>query len=358
MVAPKRPKRALITGIGGQDGHYLSELLIAKNYEVFGLFRHRAFRERVALPEGVQLLHGDLTLPGSMLAVLDQAGPDEVYNLAGMSNVGESFIRPAMSGKVNGLGAVELLESIRSLGNKKREIKFFQASSSEIFGKGVKSPQNESTLLAPTSPYGASKTYAHIMTGIYRQTHGVFACCGILYNHESPFRNEASVSRMIISNLVRYSNGDDVILKLGYLDAKRDWGFAGDYVEGMWRILQHDTPDDYVLATNEIHTVREFVEAAAKTLNIGLKWSGLGENEIGVDKKTGATIVKIDPAHYRPAGVGLLQGDYSKAKRVLGWEPKVRFELLVRKLVEAELFAQKTVTTDAPVEFASVLTDE
>lgn len=313
-----KQKRALITGISGQDGFYLSQLLISKGYQVYGMARPGEHLAAPTLADQIHIIYGDLMVSASIAQALSQAAPDEVYNLAGMSHVGQSFVNPAQSGQINGLGVVGLLEAIR---NSQKPIRFYQASSSEIFGKALESPQTEQTPLAPTSPYGAAKAYAHVMTGIYRDSLGVFACGGILYNHESPLRPSTFVTRKITQGVARIKLGLQKEIVLGNLDVSRDWGFAGDYVEGMWLMLQQEKPDDYILATGVTHTIGDLLSEAFSAVGI-TNW-----------KK----YVKQDPEFMRPAEANHLIGNASKAKSKLGWQPQVSFKELIQMMVENDL---------------------
>lgn len=340
-------KKALITGITGQDGSYLAELLLEKGYEVHGIIRRAStfntkridhlYQDRHERPS-LFLHYGDLSDSSNLDRLIAKIEPDEIYNLAAQSHVRVSFDTPEYTGDVTGLGALRILDAIRETGIK---TKFYQASSSEMFGLVQAVPQNEETPFYPRSPYGVAKVYAYWITKNYRESYDLFASNGILFNHESPRRGETFVTRKVSRGLSRIKLGMDQKLYMGNLDAKRDWGFAGDYVEGMWRMLQHEKPDDYVLATNETHTVREFIEVASKQLGFDLQWEGKDESEKGIDANTGKTIIEIDPAYYRPAEVDLLIGDYSKAKKELGWEPKVRFKELVEMMVEADLAVEQ-----------------
>ena len=324
-------KRALITGITGQDGSYLAELLLAKGYEVHGIVRRSSSLNtdridhlyRDPHEKGVRLLlhYGDLNDASSLNTVLRNVNPDEIYNLGAQSHVRVSFDIPEYTAEVTGVGTVRLLEAIRDVGIKPR---FYQASSSELYGKVKEVPQTENTPFHPRSPYGAAKAYAYYITVNYREAYGLFACNGILHNHESPRRGVTFVTRKITQAAARIKLGKQDKLYLGNLDAKRDWGYAGDYVEAMWLMLQHGEPDDYVIATGETHSVREFLDLTFERLQ--LDW-----------KKH----VEIDPKYYRPSEVDLLVGDASKAKRVLGWKPKVSFPELVNMMVDADLAAEK-----------------
>ena len=336
-------KIALITGITGQDGSYLAELLLSKGYEVHGIIRRSSTFNTSRIDEIFQdphveakslILHfGDLSDGSNLARIIEKYKPDEIYNLGAMSHVRVSFDIPEYTGDVTGLGTLRILDAIRESGQK---TKFYQASSSEMFGEVQEIPQTEKTPFYPRSPYGVAKVYSYWITKNYRESYGLFACNGILFNHESPRRGATFVTRKISRGLSRIKLGLDDVLYLGNLDAKRDWGHAKDYVEGMWLMLQNDKPDDYILATNETHTVREFVELAAKQLGMEIKWKGSGDKEVGIDAKTKKVIIKIDPIYYRPAEVDLLLGDYSKAKKILKWEPKIKFNELVKIMVEAD----------------------
>lgn len=336
-------KIALITGITGQDGSYLAELLLEKGYEVHGIVRRVSTFNRQRIEHlfsdphekaKITLHYGDLTDSSSLHRIIRDVRPDEIYHLGAQSHVRVSFDIPEFTGNTTALSTTRLLEAIR---HDSPNTRFYQASSSEMFGLVQEVPQKETTPFHPRSPYGAAKVYAYWMTVNYRESYGMYACNGILFNHESPRRGENFVTRKITYGLARILDGEMEKLYLGNLDAKRDWGYAKDYVEGMWLMLQQDKPDDYILATNENHTVREFVEEACRNLNIDIQWEGEGANEKGIDRKTGKTIIEIDPRYLRPAEVDVLIGDYSKAKEKLGWEPKVKFKELVKIMVEAEL---------------------
>lgn len=337
------PKRALITGITGQDGSYLTELLLAKGYEVHGIIRRASsfntdrinhLYEDPHGPTNLHLHHGDIADSSSVSRLIEKIQPDEIYNLAAQSHVRVSFDIPEYTGDVTALGTLRILDAIKETGIK---TKFYQASSSEMFGLVQEVPQSETTPFYPRSPYGVAKVYAYWITKNYRESYDIFASNGILFNHESPRRGETFVTRKLSRGLARIKLGVDKTLYMGNMDSKRDWGFAGDYVEGMWRMLQHDQPDDFVLATNETHTVREFAEISAKLLGFDLEWKGTGVDEKGIDAKTGKTIIAIDPVYFRPAEVDLLIGDYSKAKKELGWEPKVSFKELVEMMTKSDL---------------------
>ncbi|MCA9308507.1 GDP-mannose 4,6-dehydratase [candidate division WWE3 bacterium] len=337
-------KKALITGITGQDGSYLAELLLEKGYEVHGIIRRASTFNTSRIDhiykdphdKGVNLFlhYGDITDSSLIYKLLTQVQPDEVYNLAAQSHVRVSFDMPEYTGNVTALGVVRLLEAIRVL---KPDTKFYQASSSEMFGKVVETPQKETTPFYPRSPYGVAKLYGHWITVNYRESYDMFACSGILFNHESPRRGETFVTRKISRGLARIKLGKDTCLYLGNLDAKRDWGFAKDYVEAMWLMLQQDSPDDYVIATGETYTVRFFVEECCKHFDMEIEWKGSGLNEVGIDKKTGKEIIKIDERYFRPAEVDLLLGDPSKAKKNLGWVPKTSCADLAKIMCESDL---------------------
>ena len=337
-------KKALITGITGQDGSYLTELLLEKGYEVHGIIRRQSSQntERIdhilndsAFDKRVSLHYGDLTDSSNAHALIREIQPDEVYNLAAQSHVAVSFEVPEYTAEATGVGTIRLLEAVRQSG---LPIRFYQASTSELFGGLPETaPQSEATPFYPKSPYGAAKLYSFWITKNYRESYGMFACNGILFNHESPRRGETFVTRKITLAVARIAKGLQEKLTLGNLDAKRDWGFAGDYVEGMWRILQQDQPEDYVLATNETHTVREFVEKAFAETGVPIRWEGERSNEKGYDAKTGKLLVDVSEQFYRPAEVELLWGDSSKAEHELGWRRKVGFAELVKMMVAADL---------------------
>jgi len=338
-----KSKKALITGITGQDGSYLAELLLSKGYEVHGVIRRAStfntrridhlYSDRHSKNVSMFLHYGDMTDTSSLNRLLEKVVPDEIYNLAAQSHVKVSFEVPEYTAEVDGIGTLRFLDAIKDVGLRTR---FYQASTSELYGLVREAPQNEDTPFYPRSPYGAAKLYAYWITVNYREAYGIFACNGILFNHESPRRGETFVTRKITMAAARIKAGLQDKLYLGNLDARRDWGYAPEFVEGMWRILQHDTPEDFVLATGETHTVREFVELAFKLLGMDVEWKGVGINETGVDKNTGKVVVAIDPDYYRPTEVDLLIGDASKAGRLLGWKPKVLFEELVEIMVKAD----------------------
>jgi GDPmannose 4,6-dehydratase len=334
-------KSALVTGITGQDGAYLARLLLEKGYRVFGAYRRsssvnfwRIEELGIANHAELRLVEFDLGDLGSAIRLLHSTEATEVYNLAAQSFVGTSFDQPHVTAQITGLGSLNLLEAIRTVDPR---IRFYQASTSEMFGKVQAVPQSEDTPFYPRSPYGIAKLYAHWMTVNYRESYGIFGASGILFNHESPLRGREFVTRKITDSMARIKLGTLDLLELGNLDAKRDWGFASEYVDGMWRMLQADEPDTYVLATNRTKTVRDFVTMAAKAAGMTLDWVGEGEQEQGIDTATGRTLVKVNPRFYRPAEVELLIGNPAKAKARLGWEPKTSLEELCAMMVEADL---------------------
>jgi hypothetical protein len=337
-------KKALITGITGQDGSYLTELLLGKGYEVHGVVRRHSTpcTDRIddiltnAENESRVFLHyGDLTDSSNAHRLIQEIQPDEVYNLAAQSHVAVSFDVPEYTADATGVGTIRLLEAVRQSG---LPIRFYQASTSELFGGLPETaPQSEATPFYPKSPYGAAKLYSFWITKNYRESYNMFACNGILFNHESPRRGETFVTRKITIAVARIAKGLQEKLTLGNLEAKRDWGFAGDYVEGMWRMLQQEAPDDYVLATNETHTVREFAEKAFAETGVSIRWEGEGINEKGYDAKTGKLLVDVSKQFYRPAEVELLWGDSTKAERELGWKRRIGFAELVKMMVAADL---------------------
>ncbi|MRW87704.1 GDP-mannose 4,6-dehydratase [Pseudoduganella sp. FT26W] len=341
----QKTKKALVTGITGQDGAYLAELLLEKGYEVTGTYRRTSSVNFWRIEElGIQshpnlkLVEYDLTDLGSSIRLLQNAQPDEIYNLAAQSFVGVSFEQPVTTAEITGVGPVNLLEAIRIVNPK---IRFYQASTSEMFGKVQAVPQKEDTPFYPRSPYGVAKLYAHWMTVNYRESYGIFGSSGILFNHESPLRGREFVTRKITDAVAKIHLGLLDVLELGNMDAKRDWGFAKEYVEGMWRMLQADEPGTYVLATNRTETVRDFVAMAFKAVDVTLEWSGAADHEIGTCKKTGKVLVRVNPKFYRPAEVELLIGDPAKAQQELGWKPSTTLEQLCQMMVEADLRRNK-----------------
>ncbi len=333
-------KISLITGITGQDGSYLAELLLSKGYKVHGMIRRHSTIctgriSHLLDNENLFLHYGDITDSHNLTALIREVNPDEVYNLAAQSHVGTSFEVPEFTAEVTGVGTIKLLEAIRQV---KPNTKFYQASTSELFG-GIPetAPQNENTPFYPKSPYGAAKLYSYWVTVNYREAYNLFACNGILFNHESPRRGTDFVTRKITTSIANIMNGKQEKLSLGNLNAKRDWGFAGDYVEGMWLMLQQDKPDDFVLATGETHTVKEFVEVAFSEVGIQIEWRGSGVDEKGYCAKTGKLLVDVNPKFFRPAEVDLLLGDPSKAEKILGWKCKTSFNELVKMMVAEDM---------------------
>ena len=343
-------KKALLTGITGQDGSYLAEFLLAKGYEVYGIQRRASTFNTVRIdhlydkPKYPDFLtfYGDLTDSSNISRIIEKLEPDEIYNLGAQSHVQVSYQMPEYTCNVDGLGTLRMLDAIKEGGLK---TKFYQASSSEMFGKVMEVPQKETTPFHPRSPYACAKVFSHWITVNYREAYNLFATSGILFNHESPRRGETFVSRKITRGLSRIKLGLEDSISLGNLEAKRDWGFAPEYVEAMWLMLQQDKPGDYVIATGENHSVREFVEESCKHLEFDLEWQGKGKHEKGIDKKTGKTIIEISEKYFRPAEVDELIGDYSKAKKELGWEPKVKFNELVGIMCEADYNEQKSIKT-------------
>jgi len=342
-------KKALITGITGQDGSYLAEFLLKKGYEVHGFIRRGSTFNTERLEHLYQdphnpathlfLHYGDMTDSSSVASVINKIQPDEIYNLAAQSHVRVSFDMPEYTVNVDADGTLRILEAIRQLDKK---IKFYQASSSEMFGKAEENPQKETTPFHPRSPYGCAKVFSHFITTNYRESYGIFTCCGILFNHESPRRGETFVTRKITRAIARIKLGLEEKFYLGNLNAKRDWGFAGDYIEAMWMILQQDKPQDFVIATGETHSVREFLMETFKTAGLEVESNGKqGAEEKFINKKTGKIIVEIDPKYYRPAEVDCLLGDSSKAKKILKWEPKIKFNDLVKMMYDADFEREK-----------------
>jgi len=335
-------KRALITGVTGQDGSYLAELLLKKNYKVHGIIRRSSSFNTGRIDHIIKdekykdrffFHHGDVTDASSLNRILEKIQPDEIYNLAAQSHVKVSFEIPDYTAQVDALGTLRFLDTIRETGIK---VKFYQASTSELFGKAQEIPQTEKTPFYPRSPYGVAKLYGYWIIVNYREAYNLFACNGILFNHESPRRGETFVTRKITRAVARIMEGLQDILLLGNLNAKRDWGYAPEYVEGMWRMLQQDTPEDFVLATGENHTIREFAELSFKELDINIEWQGSGIDEIGINAKTGKQIIGIDENYYRPTEVDQLLGDPTKAKKILSWEAQTSFEDLVKTMVHAD----------------------
>jgi GDPmannose 4,6-dehydratase len=339
-------KVALLTGVTGQDGAYLAELLLNKGYTVHGLYRRSSLSNTGRIDHLLQdphqkdtkffLHYGDLTDSANIIRIIKEIEPDEIYNLGAQSHVQVSFEAPEYTANSDGLGVLRILEAIRILGLEDKS-KFYQASTSELFGKVREVPQKETTPFYPRSPYSVAKLYAYWISINYREAYDMFTCNGILFNHESPLRGETFVTRKITIAVANIKKGLQEKLYLGNLNAKRDWGFAGDYVEAMWLMLQQDEPDDYVVATGETHSVREFTELAFREAGIDLEWEGEGVNEIGRDMESGKVLVEVDPMFYRPTEVDLLIGDSSKAREKLGWEPKVSFEELVSMMVKNDL---------------------
>jgi GDPmannose 4,6-dehydratase len=339
-------KKALITGITGQDGAYLAELLLEKGYEVHGIKRRSSLFNTDRIDHLYQdphdknprfiLHHGDLTDASSLIRIIQESQPDEIYNLAAQSHVAVSFEEPEYTANSDALGALRILEAIRILGLEKKT-RFYQASTSELFGEVQETPQNEKTPFHPRSPYAVAKLYAYWITINYREAYGIYACNGILFNHESPIRGETFVTRKITRALVRIKLGLQDCVYLGNIDAKRDWGHAKDYVEMQWLMLQQDKPEDFTISTGEQHSVRDFIEIAAKEVDIEIKWKGEGIDEVGIDTKTDNIIVRIDKRYFRPTEVETLLGDSSKAKDQLNWQPKISFQELVSEMMLADL---------------------
>lgn len=334
-------KTAIVTGITGQDGAYLTKLLLEKGYKVFGTYRRLSSMNMWRIQElgvnkhpNLQLIEYDLADLGASIRLIEKCEPDEIYNLAAQSFVGVSFDQPVVTSLITGLGPLNLLEAIRIVNPK---VKYYQASTSEMFGKVQEIPQNENTPFYPRSPYGVAKLYAHWMTINYRESYNIFGCSGILFNHESPLRGMEFVTRKITHQVAMIKAGLAETLELGNMNAKRDWGYAGDYVEGMWQMLQADSPDTYVLATNKTTTVREFVKMSFAEVGIALDFKGKGADEVGVDATSGKVLVRVNPHFYRPAEVDLLIGDHTKATKFLGWRPTVQLEELCSMMVRADV---------------------
>lgn len=351
----KKRKVALITGITGQDGSYLTELLLEKGYEVHGIIRRSSsfntgriehlYQDLHSEKTKMILHHGDLTDTTNLVYIISQVLPTEIYNLAAQSHVKVSFEMAEYTGDVDGLGTLRLLDAIRTCGLTE-VVKFYQASTSELYGKVVETPQSETTPFYPRSPYGVAKLYGFWIVKNYRESYNMFAANGILFNHESPRRGRTFVTRKITRAVAEISLGKQECLYLGNLDAQRDWGHAKDYVEGMWRILQAQEAEDWVLATGETHPVREFVEKSFKIVGIDIRWEGSGVEEVGIDKKSGKTLVRVDPAYFRPAEVDLLLGTPKKAEEKLGWKRKVDFDSLVKEMVEADVASARIGSND------------
>jgi len=338
-------KKALITGITGQDGSYLSEFLLKKGYEVHGVIRRSSTFNTWRINHLYKDIHekdhfilhfGDMGDATNIIRLIKQIQPDEIYNLAAQSHVQVSFETAEYTANCDGLGVLRVLEAVRLL-DMIDKVKIYQASTSELFGKVIETPQTEKTPFYPRSPYGAAKLYAYWIIKNYREAYNMFACNGILFNHESPRRGQTFVTRKITMGLSKIKLGKQKKLYLGDIDTKRDWGYAPEYVESMWMMLQQDKPDDYVVATGETHTVREFIEESCKVLDIDLEWKGKGIDEVGIDRKTGETIIEIDPKYFRPTDVQLLLGDASKAKEILGWEAKIKFKDLVKVMIDGDM---------------------
>lgn len=339
-------KKALITGITGQDGAYLADFLLENGYEVHGLQRRASLdntgRIEHLIEEGREkhsrffAHYGELTDTTNIIRLISEIQPDEIYNLAAQSHVAVSFESPEYTGNSDALGTLRILEAIRML-NLNEKTKFYQASTSELYGKVQETPQRETTPFYPRSPYAVAKQYAYWITVNYREAYNIFACNGILFNHESPLRGESFVTRKITRAVSRIVTGIQDKLYLGNLDAKRDWGYAGDYVKAMWLMLQQNDPEDFVIATGKTTSVREFVELAFREVGVDIRWEGTGVNEVGVDSSTGHVLLCIDPKYFRPTEVDLLLGDPTKAKQKLGWEPKVSLQELVSMMVQADL---------------------
>jgi GDPmannose 4,6-dehydratase len=331
-------KRSFITGVNGQDGAYLARLLLEKGHSVVGAVRNSATANLGRLRElgiagDIELVDFELLEFGNVLRVIERVQVDEVYNLAGQSYVGPSFEKPVHTGQVNAIAVTAILEAIRTLDP---DIRFYQASTSELFGKALETPQTEHTPFYPRSPYAVAKAYAHLITVNYRESYGMHTVCGILFNHESPLRAQGFVTRKITLGLARIRHRQLDLLELGNLDARRDWGFAGDYVDGMWRMLQHEAAADYVLATGETRSIRDFVAEAGRHLGFDIAWKGAGADEHGIDRATGRAIVRVNPQLFRPADVDVVCGDASKASSELGWKPHTPFPEMVRLMAEAD----------------------
>jgi len=339
-------KKALITGITGQDGSYLAELLLNKGYEVYGLIRRKSnldYGNVEHIKNDLHFVDGDLTDPTSLCMAVKSAMPDEIYNLAAQSFVGTSWTQPILTAQVNAMGVVNILEAIRQI---KPEARFYQASTSEMFGLVQETPQSESTPFYPRSPYGVAKLYGHWITKNYRESYGMYACSGILFNHESERRGHEFVTRKITAAVAAIVKGEQEVLELGNMDAKRDWGHAADYVNAMWLMLQQENPDDYVIATGETHLVRDFVVKAFNAAGITLRFEGSGVDEAGIDEKTGEIRLRVNPQFFRPAEVEVLLGNPKKAEKALGWKRAVSFEDLVTRMVKNDVEAGKRYDSD------------
>lgn len=346
-------KKAFITGITGQDGSYLAEFLLSKGYEVHGLVRRSSLEQKLRIEHlymdphvngnNFKVHYGDITDGSNLVRLIGKIKPHEIYNLAAQSHVRVSFDIPEYTANADALGTLRILEAIRILEFQK-ETKLYQASTSELYGKVQDIPQNEETPFYPRSPYGVAKLYAYWLIKNYREAYDIFACNGILFNHESPRRGNSFVTKKITIAATQIANGQQEKLFLGNIDSKRDWGYAPDFVESMWSILQQPKPDDFVIATGETHTVREFVEKCFDYVNITIEWKGSGVNEVGINAITGKEIINIDPYYFRPTEVDILLGDYSKAKRQFGWEPKTSFDQLIKKMMDFELSGTKFST--------------
>ena len=339
-------KRALITGITGQDGAYLAEFLLKKGYEVHGIKRRASsfntarvdhlYRDPHEAAVRFFMHYGDLTDSTNLIRIIQEVQPNEIYNLAAQSHVKVSFEKPEYTANTDALGTLRILEAIRIL-KMEEKCRFYQASTSELYGKVQEIPQNETTPFYPRSPYAAAKLYAYWITVNYREAYGIYACNGILFNHESPLRGETFVSRKISRALARIKTGLQEVIYMGNLDARRDWGHARDYVEMQWLMLQQDEPEDYVIATGEQYSVRDFIEAAAKRLDLSISWQGQGIDEKGINEETGRVMVAVDSKYFRPTEVQELLGDASKAQQKLGWKPRISFQELVAEMVDADL---------------------
>lgn len=338
-------KKALITGITGQDGSHLTELLLEKGYEVHGIIRRASsintwrinhlYNDSEILNKKLFLHYGDVTDTLSTTTLIKKIQPDEIYNLAAQSHVQVSFEIPEITANIDALGMLKILEAVRALGLTEKT-KIYQASTSELYGKVQETPQSETTPFYPRSPYGVAKLYAFWIVKNYRESYNMFACNGILFNHEGERRGFNFVTRKITIGLSKIKLGMQDVLELGNLDSKRDWGYAKEYVEAMWLMLQQEKPKDFVIATGETHTIREFIEACSKELGVDIEWQGEGIDEIGIDKQTGKTIIKVNPKYFRPAEVELLLGDPTKAKEILGWEAKTKFEDLAKFMINSD----------------------